>query len=136
MSGYIADTSIFVAAERDEAPADPPEGEARVSVATLTELELGARLSANPLTLRLREATLDRARSFIALPYDEAVAETMASLLAGLRASGRRTMMMDAVIAATAITRGLAVWTCDADFELLAEIDPTLRVVQAGPSAP
>lgn len=132
MSGYVADTSIFVAAERGEVLADPPEGEARVSVATLTELTLGTRLSDDPMILRLRETTLARARSFIALPYDEAVAEVMGDLLAGLRASGRRTMMMDAVVAATAITRGLAVWTCDADFELLAEVDPRLTVVRAG----
>jgi predicted nucleic acid-binding protein len=131
VSGYIADTSIFVAAERGQKLTSPPEGDARVSVATLTELALGARVSDDPPTLRLREMTLARARSFIALPYDETVADVMANLLAGLRVSGRRTMMMDSVIAATAIARGLAVWTSDSDFEILAEVDSRLRVVRA-----
>jgi predicted nucleic acid-binding protein len=35
---------------------------------------------------------------------------------------------MDAIVAATALVHGLAVWTQDDDFDVLAELDPELRV--------
>ncbi len=127
-SGYLADTSVFVAAEQRRALGDPPEGDARVSVATLTELIVGVwRTAPGPLRA-LREATLARARSFVALPYDEAVAERLAELLAAARAEGRRAGAMDAIVAATALTHELVVWTQDDDFDVLAELLPALRV--------
>lgn len=58
----------------------------------------------------LREATLARARTFVALPYDEAVAEQLADLLSAARAAGRRAGAMDAIVAATALAHNLAVW--------------------------
>lgn len=126
--GYLADTSIFVAAEQRRSLGQPPEGEARISVATLTELIVGVhRVPAGSLRT-LREATLERARTFIALPYDEAVAEQLAELLASARTKGRKAGAMDAIIAATAIVHDLAVWTQDDDFAVLAELLPQLRV--------
>ena len=79
----------------------------------------------------LREATLSRARRFIALPYDEPVAERLADLLAAARSRQRRAGAMDAIIAATALAHDLAVWTQDDDFDLLAELAPALRVERA-----
>jgi len=76
----------------------------------------------------VREATLARARSFVALPYDEAVAERLGELLAAARAAGRRAGAMDAIVAATALTHELTVWTQDDDFDVLAELLPALRV--------
>jgi predicted nucleic acid-binding protein len=35
---------------------------------------------------------------------------------------------MDAILAATALAHDLTVWTQDDDFEVLAELDPELRV--------
>jgi len=128
LSGYLADTSVFIAAEQRRALGAPPDGEARISVATLTELIFGAR-SARERPMRvLREATLTRARTFIAMPYDEAVAERLAGLLAAARDAGRRAGAMDAIIAATALTHQLAVWTQDDDFDVLAELAPELQV--------
>ncbi len=128
MSGYLADTSVFVAAEQQRPLSDPPPGEARISVATLTELIVGTRrASTGPLRM-LREATLARARAFVALPYDENVAERLGELLATARAAGRRAGAMDAIIAATAVAHDLAVWTQDGDFDVLAELLPRLRV--------
>lgn len=128
MTGYLVDTSIFIAAEQRRPLGDPPPGDARISVATLTELGVGVRRAEPGRLLELRETTLARARRFIALPYDEAVAEELADLLATARARGRRAGAMDAIIAATALAHDLAVWTQDSDFETLAELAPALRV--------
>jgi predicted nucleic acid-binding protein len=128
LSGYLADTSVFVAAEQQRPLGSPPEGEARISVATLTELGVGVRRAQDPSLRQLREATLARARRFIALAYDEQVADRLAELLASARAMGRRAGAMDAIIAATALTHGLTVWSQDDDFAVLAELAPDLDV--------
>lgn len=127
-SGYLADTSVFIAAEQRRALGSPPDGDARISVATLTELMVGVRRSVDGPLRTLREATLARARTFVALSYDEAVAEQLADLLSAARAAGRRAGAMDAIIAATALAHDLSVWTRDGDFEVLAELAPALRV--------
>jgi predicted nucleic acid-binding protein len=131
LSGYLADTSIFVAAEQQRTLAAPPAGDARISVATLTELGVGVRRAASEPLRELREATLGRARRFIALPYDERVAERLADLLATARDTQRRAGAMDAIIAATALAHDLAVWTQDDDFDVLAELAPALRIERA-----
>lgn len=128
MTGYLADTSVFVAAEQGRALGSPPAGDARISVATLTELMVGVRRATDDSLRTLRETTLARARSFIALPYDEAVAERLARLLAQARTYGRRAGAMDAIVAATALAHDIAVWTQDADFDVLAALCPELRV--------
>ena len=130
MSGYLADTSVFIAAEQQRPLGSPPHGDARISVATLTELIVGTRRApAGPLKT-LREATLASARTFVALPYDENVAERLGELLASARDAGRRAGAMDAIIAATALAHDLSVWTQDGDFGALAELLPALRVHQ------
>lgn len=130
MSGYLADTSVFIAAEQGRALGEPPPGDARVAVATLTELGVGVRRATGSL-LELREATLAGARRFIALAYDEPVAERLTDLLAAARSSRRRAGAMDAIIAATALAHDLVVWTRDDDFEVLAELCADLRVHRA-----
>lgn len=126
--GYLADTSIFVAAEQRRPVGAPPAGDARISVATLTELGVGVRRAQNDGLRQLRAATLERARRFIALPYDETVAERLADLLATARERRRRAGAMDAIIAATALAHRLAIWTQDDDFGVLAELAPDLVV--------
>ncbi len=128
MSGYLVDTSIFVAAEQQRPVGKPPPGEARISVATLTELGVGVRRAEGSALRELRQTTLTRARRFLALPYDEPVAERLADLLAAARLHGRRAGAMDAIIAATGLAHDLTVWTQDADFEVLAELSDGLRV--------
>lgn len=127
-SDYLADTSIFVAAEQRRPLGEPPEGQARVSVATLTELIFGVRRAGSGPLRALREETLARSRAFIALPYDERVAERLGELLAVARSTGRRAGAMDAIIASTALVHDLAVWTQDDDFEVLVGLLPELRV--------
>lgn len=128
MAGYLADTSVFVAAEQRRSLGEPPAGEARISVATLTELGVGVRMAASEDLRRLRRATLERSQRFVPLPYDEAVADRLAGLLAAARRLERRAGAMDAIIAATALVHDLEVWTQDDDFEVLAELEPKLRV--------
>jgi len=128
VAGYLADTSVFVAAEQRRALGEPPAGDARISVATLTELGVGVRMAASEELRGLRRATLERSRRFVPLPYDEAVADRLAGLLAAARRLERRAGAMDAIIAATALVHDLEVWTQDDDFEVLAELEPRLRV--------
>ena len=129
-SGYLIDTSVFIAAEQGRPPGEPPDGDARISVATLTELIAGTRRAPEGPLRTLRMATLGRARSFIPLSYDEAVAERLGELLATARSTGRRAGAMDAIIAATAVVHDLTVWTRDGDFEVLAGLLPGLLVQQ------
>ena len=128
MDGYVADTSIFVAAERGRELGAAPEGMARISVVTLTELYVGVGTASTAAERDLREATVSRARSFIALPYDEFVAAELAKLVVVSRAAKRRASSGDAIIAATALVHDLVVWTHDDDFDALAEVEPRLRV--------
>lgn len=131
MSGYLADTSIFVASEAGRVLVDPPRGLSRISVVTLTELGVGVRRSADDHTRQLRQLTLARARRYVALPYDELVADRLAEILASAHMRARRAGAMDAIIAATALAHDLTVWTQDDDFEVLAELAPDLRVARA-----
>jgi predicted nucleic acid-binding protein len=126
-AGYLADTSVFIAAEQGRPLGDPPSGASRISVATLTELAVGARTATAPQA-EGRQLTLARARGYIALPYDEIVADRLADLLVAARTSGRRVGAMDAIIAATALAHDLTIWTQDDDFDVLAELAPALRV--------
>ncbi len=128
MTGYLADTSLFVAAEQRRPIGQPPEGEARISVATLTELAIRVRTAADPKLRQLRQATLGSALRFIPLPYDELVAERLAELVAVTRDQRRRAGAMDAIIAATALVHDLDVWAQDDDFDVLAQLVPDLRV--------
>ncbi|MGH9301525.1 MAG: PIN domain-containing protein [Acidimicrobiales bacterium] len=128
MNGYLVDTSIFVAAEQRRPLAKPPSGDARISIATLTELGVGVRRAVDEPLRQLRATTLARARRFLALPYDEPVAERLADLLAAARTGRRRAGAMDAIIAATALAHGLTVWTQDEGFEVLRQLAPDLHV--------
>ena len=122
------DTSVFVATEQRRSLGRAPEGAARVSVATLTELAVGVRMATSTELKRLRTRTLEAARRFVALPYDDLIAERLAEILAAARTRRRRAGAMDAIIAATALVHDLEVWTQDGDFEVLSELAPELRV--------
>jgi predicted nucleic acid-binding protein len=126
--GYIQDTSVFASAEQERPLGEPPPGDARISVATITELAMGVHRAKPGPQRTLREETLRRLHSFIALPYDETVALKLGELLAAARTHRRRAGAMDAIIAATALAHDLVVWTLDDDFDVLAELAPALRV--------
>lgn len=119
MSDALADTSIFLASEQIRDIHAYPDGEVRISVVTITELLVGVLRAPDDATRAARQTTLEVARRFIPIPYDEAVAERLARIIGALREAGRRVNLFDAVIAATAAAHGLVVWTQDADFEVI-----------------
>lgn len=108
MTGLL-DTSVVLG----PASTDLPD-EGAISVVTLAEIRLGVLVAANA---RERAARLERLvqleRTCDPLPVDEAVAAAYAAIVASERERGRRPRAMDALIAATALARGLTLYTRD-----------------------
>ncbi len=120
---------MFVARESGRALGELPE-QVAVSVVTIGELKLGV-INADDDTIKARRAdTLALARAADPIPIGEAVMETWATLVADCRAAGvhRTVKLTDALIAATAVERGLPVVTQDDDYEQIAGAHPALRV--------
>lgn len=89
-----------------------------VSVVTLGELELGVLTAADSDTRSRRVRTLAEVeRSYEALPVDGPAIREFARIVAAAREGGRRPRALDALIAATASSLGVPVYTQDADFE-------------------
>lgn len=130
MTLALADTSIFIALEegRELVPFD---GSLRISIATMTELQIGVELAGDPANRRLRAATLAAARRYAPIPYDEPISTQLARIVAELRRADRRTGIFDAIIAATALATGLPVYTQDRDFETLRDHAGGPEVVRA-----
>ena len=108
MTGLL-DTSVVLGPPS----ADLPD-EGAISVITVAEIRLGVLVAASA---EERAARLDRLvqleRTYDALPVDDAVAAAYAKLVASERERGRRPRAMDALIAATALARGVALYTRD-----------------------
>jgi predicted nucleic acid-binding protein len=125
----LLDTSVFVARESGRPLGELPE-QVAVSVVTLGELKLGV-INADDDAIKARRAdTLALARAADPIPIGEAVMDTWATLVADCRAAGvhRTVKLTDALIAATAVERGLPVVTQDEDYEQIARAHPALRV--------
>jgi predicted nucleic acid-binding protein len=128
VSDLLADTSVFIAREQGRPLPHAPAGAVRVSVMTLTELRIGVLRAFDPETRHWRSRTLEEARALLPLPYDERVGDCLAEIVAAAREKGRRADLADAIVAATALAHDLTVWTQDGDFEVLAELQPALKV--------
>ena len=112
----LLDTSIFIAQESGRALGTLPTA-AAISVVTVAELHLGVLMADRPAVRALRLRTLTSVQNiFEALPIDSEVARAFAEIVAEARRLGRRPKIMDAWIAATAVTHGLPVYTQDDDF--------------------
>ncbi len=125
----LLDTSVFVARESGRPLGELPK-QVAVSVITIGELKLGV-INADDDAIKARRAdTLALARAADPIPISEAVMDTWATLVADCKAAGihRTVKLTDALIAATAVERGLPVVTQDDDYEQLARAHPTLRV--------
>lgn len=121
----LLDTSVFVAREQGRPLGALPD-EATISVLTLAELHLGVLLAKGARVRAQRLRTLAQVeRTFEPLPVDDAAARTFAEIVAEARRRGRRPKIIDALIAATAVARGLPVYCQDADFKKI----PKTRVV-------
>ncbi len=121
MSGLL-DTSVFVARESGRPLASLPD-EGRVSVITVAELRIGV-LVAEAASIRAqRLATLSEVEALEPLPVDDAAARAFAEIVADARRRGKRPKILDALIAATARSRAMPVYTQDADFEDMVGVD-------------
>lgn len=120
----LADTSVFVALEQDRPLANPPPDELSISVMTLAELQLGVLNAASTAIRSQRLRTLQAVRDRVdALPVDEGVASRFAEIVAELRADGRKSPVVDVLIAATALHHGLPLCTQDRDFSRYPHIE-------------
>ena len=118
----LLDTSVFVAAEAGRTLESLPD-ESAISVITLAELHLGVLLAKDGLIRARRLRTVSRVeREFDAIPIDSEVARTFASIVADARVGGRRPRIMDVWIAATGVRHGLVVFTQDADFAVIPQV--------------
>ncbi len=113
----ILDTSTVVLLPqlRDAAalPAEPV-----ITAITLAELSVGPLVASNNEDRAARQAHLQQAESdFDALPFDQAAARALGKVASDLRSSGPKASARayDALIAATAITRGLPIYTANPD---------------------
>lgn len=120
---------MFVARESGRPLGELPK-QVAVSVITIGELKLGVINADDDATKARRADTLALARAADPIPISEAVMETWATLVADCKAAGihRTVKLTDALIAATAVERGLPVVTQDDDCEQLARAHPALRV--------
>ncbi|TMF14111.1 MAG: type II toxin-antitoxin system VapC family toxin [Chloroflexi bacterium] len=121
MKGLL-DTSVFVAQETGRSLAALPD-EAAISVITLAELHLGVLLARDRAIRASRLRTLSRVEGELqAIPIDAEVARVFASIVAEARQSRRRPSVMDVWIAATGVRHGLVVFTQDADFDNIPQV--------------
>lgn len=127
----LADTSVFIAGETDRPLGSLPDDVA-LSVITLEELALGVRMAEargdEALATRRRSTLEEVGAVFDVLPVDRRVASECARIRAASRQrGGRRIGPMDALIAATAASHGLPLYTQDTAFADLDGLD--VRVI-------
>jgi predicted nucleic acid-binding protein len=130
MTAGLLDTSVFIAREDNRPLGNLPDRVA-VSVVTIGELQLGL-LNASDDEVRARRAdTLALARAADPIHIGESIMASWALLVADCRRAGvhRAVKLMDALIAATAVDRGLPVITQDGDYEKIAGAHTPLQVV-------
>lgn len=87
-----------------------------ITTVTLAELSVGPLVARDEEQRAARLAHLQQAESdFDALPFDVAAARAFGRVAASLREAGRKpaARAYDAMIAATALARGLPVYTCN-----------------------
>lgn len=118
----LLDTNVVVLLERltgADLPATPS-----ISAVTLAELSAGPVAAKTPQEMALRQVRLQNAEAdLVALPFDAAAARAFGQVAAAHRAAGRRAeaRAFDALIAATALSRGLPLYTVNPrDFEGIA----------------
>lgn len=112
----VLDTSVVIDLEHIDANRLPDEP--LITAVTLAELSVGPLVTADELERARRQARLQAVEaSFDPLPFNAAAARTFGQVAAELRKSGRKptARAFDAIIAATAMTEGVGVWTRNPD---------------------
>ena len=113
----VLDTSTLILLGRINDPTQLPD-EAEITAVTLAELSVGPLVATTDEERSARQSHLQLAESdFDALPFDTNAARAFGRVAASLRRAGRKpaARSYDAMIAATAIAIGLAVYTCNPD---------------------
>jgi hypothetical protein len=119
------DTSVVIELGRID-PGDLPS-EIAISAVTLAELAAGPHATVDPDERARRQDLLQRTEAaFEALAVDAAVARAYGRIYAAVAAAGRKTRgrrAFDLLIAATALSRELPLYTCNpADFRELGDL--------------
>jgi len=122
----ILDTSTVILLGRITDPSTLPN-EPLITSITLAELSVGPLLTTDDTERAARLAHLQLAESdFEPLTFDAAAARAFGRVAAGLRSAGRKPAARadDALIAVTAISTGMPLFTCNPnDFAGIAELD-------------
>lgn len=111
----ILDTSTLIVLGRLDDTDKLPE-EPLITAITLAELSVGPLVASTDKERSARQLHLQQAEAdFEPLPFDAAAARSFGQVAAGLRRAGRKpaARAYDAMIAATAISNGLPVHTCN-----------------------
>lgn len=111
----LLDTSTLILLDRIEDVERLPDVPL-ISVVTLAELSVGPLVAATEAERAVRQAHLQEAESaFDALVFDAAAARAFGQVAASLRRAGRKVAARtyDAMIAATAMSNGISVHTCN-----------------------
>ncbi|MDQ3739034.1 MAG: type II toxin-antitoxin system VapC family toxin [Actinomycetota bacterium] len=117
MARGLLDTSTLILLGRIEDPTTLPD-EPLISVVTLAELSVGPLVAASDDERAARQAHLQQAEAdFVPLVFDAAAARRFGQVAASLRRAGCKASARayDAMIAATALSHGLPVHTCNPD---------------------
>lgn len=126
----ILDTNAVILLPRMQNPEALP-AVSTITAITLAELSVGPLVANTDAERAARQACLQQAEAdFDALPFDPAAARAFGQVASDLRRAGRKpsARAYDALIAATAIARGLPLYTANpGDFTGITGLD--LRVV-------
>jgi tRNA(fMet)-specific endonuclease VapC len=132
----ILDTNTVIMLPRIEAASSLP-AEPLITTVTLAELSVGPLVATTDAERAARQAHVQKAEAdFDPLPFDSSAARAFGRVAASLRRAGRKpsARAYDAMIAATALSNGLPVYTCNpADFS---GIDGLKVVAVPVPNAP
>lgn len=112
----VLDTSTLILLSRVSdgvLPAEP-----LITAITLAELSVGPLVASSEEERAARQSHVQQAEAdFDPLPFDAAAARAFGRVAASLRRAGRKrgARAYDALIAATALSRGLPLYTCNPD---------------------
>jgi tRNA(fMet)-specific endonuclease VapC len=110
----VLDTSVVIALA--DTPVELLPQVSLITAVTLAELSAGPLLAKSEKARNARQGNLQVAEaSFEPLPFDAAAARAFGGVAASLRRSGRKATAraFDAMIAATALSNDLPVYTCN-----------------------
>ncbi|HUB40551.1 MAG TPA: type II toxin-antitoxin system VapC family toxin [Streptosporangiaceae bacterium] len=131
----VLDTSTVIMLPKITDPGALPS-EPLITAVTLAELTVGPLVAADDTERAARQAHVQQAEAdFDPLPFDAAAARTFGQVAASLRRAGRKpaARAYDAMIAATALSQQLPVYTCNPDD--FSKIDGLTVVPVAVPAA-